>query len=203
MNKKNIYTVTIIGLGNIGLLYDIDRDSDSKEFLSHTRSAFFHKNFEIKYLVDKDLSKLELAKKLGATHIFNSKDNSFEQKILHLTDGGAHRCVESAGQVATIELGFSLIRNNGGKIIFASHPPNGEKIKISPHELISGKLIEGSWGGATNPDQDIPVMYDLFLKSNLPLDTLITRRYKLKQINEALDDLEAGRVFRPLIVMEH
>ena len=62
MNKKNIYTVTIIGLGNIGLLYDIDRDSDSKEFLSHTRSAFFHKNFEIKYLVDKDLSKLELAK---------------------------------------------------------------------------------------------------------------------------------------------
>ena len=40
MNKKNIYTLTIIGLGNIGLLYDIDRDSDSKEFLSHTRSAF-------------------------------------------------------------------------------------------------------------------------------------------------------------------
>ena len=62
MNKKNIYTVTIIGLGNIGLLYDIDRDNDSKEFLSHTRSAFYHKNFEIKYLIDKDLSKLELAK---------------------------------------------------------------------------------------------------------------------------------------------
>jgi len=62
MNKKNIYSVTIIGLGNIGLLYDIDRNNDSKEFLSHTRSAFFHKNFEIKYLIDNDLSKLELAK---------------------------------------------------------------------------------------------------------------------------------------------
>ena len=62
MNKKNIYTITIIGLGNIGLLYDIDRNNDSKEFLSHTRSTFFHKNFEIKYLIDKDLSKLELAR---------------------------------------------------------------------------------------------------------------------------------------------
>jgi len=181
-------SVIILGLGGIGL-----------------SALMALKALEVKMIIaiDNSNEKLELAKKLGATHTFNSKDNSFENKILHLTDGGANRCVESAGQIATIELGFSLIRNNGGKIIFASHPPNGEKIKISPHELISGKSIAGSWGGATNPDQDIPVMYDLFVKSNAPLDTLITKRYKLKQINEALDDLEAGRVFRPLIVMEH
>ena len=181
-------SVVVLGLGGIGL-----------------SALMALKALKVKMIIAIDISneKLALAKELGATHIFNSKDNGFENQILDLTDGGAHRCIESGGQIATIELGFSLIRNNGGKIIFASHPPNGEKIKISPHELISGKSIAGSWGGATNPDQDIPVMYDLFVKSNAPLDTLITKRYKLKQINEALDDLEAGRVFRPLIVMEH
>lgn len=61
--NKSIYTITIIGLGNIGLLYDINKDKSSKEFLTHTRSAFYHKNFEIKYLIDKDPKKLELARK--------------------------------------------------------------------------------------------------------------------------------------------
>lgn len=60
---KKIYSVTIIGLGNIGILYDIKENNDSKLFLSHTRSVFFHKNFEIKYLIDNDPIKLKLAKK--------------------------------------------------------------------------------------------------------------------------------------------
>jgi len=60
--NNSIYTITIIGLGNIGLLYDINKDDSSKEFLTHTRSAFYHKNFQIKYLIDKDLEKLKLAK---------------------------------------------------------------------------------------------------------------------------------------------
>ena len=59
-NKK--YSITIIGLGNIGLLYDLNKNRDSKEFLTHTRSAFFHKNFDLKYLIDSDTKKLDLAK---------------------------------------------------------------------------------------------------------------------------------------------
>ena len=61
--KNNIYDVTIIGLGNIGLLYDLEEESNSEVFLSHTRSVFSHKNFEIKYLIDIDPKKLSLAKK--------------------------------------------------------------------------------------------------------------------------------------------
>ena len=60
-NKR--FTVTIIGLGNIGLLYDLKKTNDSEEFLTHTRSAHYHKNFEIRFLIDNDHRKLELAKK--------------------------------------------------------------------------------------------------------------------------------------------
>mgnify|MGYP006138254405 CR=1 FL=1 len=61
--ENNQYSVTIIGLGNIGMLYDLDQDYNSKKFLTHTRSAFFHKNFEIKFLIYNDSEKLLLAKR--------------------------------------------------------------------------------------------------------------------------------------------
>ena len=73
--------------------------------------------------------------------------------------GGVDYCIESAGKISTIELGFSLIKKRGGKLLFASHPPEGESIALPPHELISGKQIAGSWGGGVMPDKDIPIIY--------------------------------------------
>ena len=181
-------SVLVLGLGGIGLA-----------------ALMALKALSVRSIIAIDVSeeKLLLAKQLGATHTFNSMNEGFQQAILELTQGGADFCVESAGQVSTIELGFSLIRKNGGKLLFASHPPEGEVIRLAPHELISGKQIAGTWGGASAPDRDIPKMQALFQNSNIPLDALLAKRYTLEQVNEALDDLETGRVFRPLIVMQH
>ncbi len=62
------FTVDIIGLGNIGMLYDYDRE-DNVNFLSHAKSFFFHPNFDLRYLIDKDTNKLELAKKKYGNHV--------------------------------------------------------------------------------------------------------------------------------------
>ena len=78
-----------------------------------------------------------------------------------------------------------------------------EKIRLIPHELISGKQIAGRWEVATKPDRDVPRMFDLFKKAKIPLGALLTKRYKLEEINAALNDLESGRVFRPLIVRDY
>jgi S-(hydroxymethyl)glutathione dehydrogenase / alcohol dehydrogenase len=180
--------IVILGLGGIGL------------------SALMALNsLGIKKLIAIDISekKLEMAKLLGATHVFNSKNKNLIELVKKATSEGADYCIESAGKVASIELGFSLINKNSGKLLFASHPANNENIKLNPHELISGKKIVGSWGGATNPDQDIPKFFDLFYTSKAPLSALLTKRYTLEQINEAIHDLESGNVFRPLIVMDH
>jgi S-(hydroxymethyl)glutathione dehydrogenase/alcohol dehydrogenase len=86
---------------------------------------------------------------------------------------------------------------------FASHPEQGKFIKIDPFELISGKKIYGSWGGGCKPDIDIPRLTKSFKSGTFPLNKLITKRYSLEQVNEALLDLENGLVFRPLIKMSH
>ena len=153
--------------------------------------------------VDVEDSKLILAKDLGATHIINSRLEDPVEKILDITSGsGVDYSVEAAGLVKTIEQAFQSVRKNGGLCVFASHPKNGEKIVLDPHDLISGKKIQGSWGGDSMPDQDIPKFAKLYLDGKLPLDKLISRRYSLEQINQALEDLENRKVARALIEFE-
>jgi S-(hydroxymethyl)glutathione dehydrogenase/alcohol dehydrogenase len=181
-------SVAVIGLGGIGI-----------------SALLALRALNIRKIIAIDISddKLDFAKRLGAQYVFNSQNEDLYSTIMNLTNGGVDYCIESAGHINTIELGFSLIRKGGGELIFASHPGHGEKISIDPHELISGKKILGSWGGQSNPDNDVPKMHALFAKSDFLLSDLITKRYKLEEINVALYDLECGRVFRPLIVMDH
>jgi S-(hydroxymethyl)glutathione dehydrogenase/alcohol dehydrogenase len=188
LNPPPSSAVAVLGLGGIGL-----------------SALMALKALGVKKIIAIDVSdeKLSLARTLAATHVINSQNEDCESALRNIVGQGVDFCVESAGTVSTIELGFKLIRQGGGQLLFASHPPEGDKIKIAPHELISGKKIAGSWGGGTKPDVDIPKMYQIFSNSNIPLGSLLTKRYKLEDINEALKDLRLGRVFRPLIVMDH
>lgn len=180
-------SVAVLGLGGIGLSAIIAlKDIGCKNIIA----------------IDVNDDKLSFAKDLGANYFINPKKSDPLTEIKNNFKEGIDYCVESAGKIETIELGFSLI-NKTGKLIFASHPPNGEFIKLSPHELISGKKIFGSWGGGCNPDVDIPKLAEILIEGRLPLNKLISKRYKLDQINVAINDLEKGLVFRPIIEMSH
>jgi S-(hydroxymethyl)glutathione dehydrogenase/alcohol dehydrogenase len=150
--------------------------------------------------IDVNEEKLEAALKLGASHALNGGDADILEQVVALTDGmGADYALDAAGHTATIELAFNAVRRNGGRCVFASHPAAGQKISIDPFELVNGKHIHGSWGGGTRPDQDLPRFYQMAVDQNLPLKNMITKRYSLDNVNAALDDLEAGRVMRPLL----
>jgi S-(hydroxymethyl)glutathione dehydrogenase/alcohol dehydrogenase len=180
--------VVVLGLGGIGI---------------SALLALKALNVESIIAIDISDKKLNFARKLGASYVFKSTQAELQKTVMEITGGGADFCIESAGLISTIELGFSLIKKNGGRLIFASHPSDGGLIKINPHELISGKKISGSWGGASNPDQDIPKMASIFKKKNCHINSLISKKYQLEEINDALKDLENGLVFRPLIKMQH
>ena len=181
-------SVVVIGLGGIGM-------SAIAMLLS----------LKIKNIIAIDISakKLDLVKSWGVNHTIDASKPNIQELVQEIFPDGAEYCIESAGRVSTIELGFSLVNRNKGKLLFASHPPEGERIRLSPHELIRGKNIAGSWGGAIDPDRDIPILYHNFISANFPLNSLLTKPYSLLDINKALEDLESGKVLRPLIKMEH
>jgi S-(hydroxymethyl)glutathione dehydrogenase/alcohol dehydrogenase len=181
-------SIAVLGLGGIGI-------SAVAMLLS----------MKVKNIVAIDISqaKLQLLKEWGVKNIIDANNQNIKKEVNKIYPDGVDFCIESAGKVETIEEGFSLIKNNGGKILFASHPPKGELIRLDPHQLISGKKIYGSWGGGVKPDRDFPILHEHFTSSDIPLNSLLTKPYSLININEALADLETGTVFRPLIKMEH
>jgi S-(hydroxymethyl)glutathione dehydrogenase / alcohol dehydrogenase len=153
--------------------------------------------------IDVSEEKLVAATALGATDVINAGILDPVRAVHELTGGvGVDYCIEAAGSTATIEQGFAMTRKSGGRCLFASHPASGEKIQLDPHDLISGKGIQGSWGGGSKPDEDVPRLAKMYSEERLPLESLLGRRYRLEQVNEALDDLEHNQAFRPLLAMQ-
>ena len=159
--------------------------------------------FKCKMVIAIDISedRLRLADEFGATHTINATKCDPIQVIRSITNGrGTDYTIEAAGRSDTIEKAFNAVRRGGGLCVFASHPMHGSRISLDPFEMICGKKILGSWGGSSDPDRDIPIYADLYLKGKLPLGKIITKRYTLEEINLALDDLEQNKVVRPLII---
>jgi S-(hydroxymethyl)glutathione dehydrogenase/alcohol dehydrogenase len=158
--------------------------------------------FETKRLIVVDISdqKLEIAKDIGASHCINASDGNAVEKIFRMTSGqGVDYSIEAAGIVETIEQAFECVKKNGGLCVFATHPKSGDKIRLDPHQLISGKLIRGTWGGNCIPERDIPIFAQLYFNGKLPLEKLIKQRFSLDQINEALSALENNEIERAII----
>jgi S-(hydroxymethyl)glutathione dehydrogenase/alcohol dehydrogenase len=180
-------TMAIFGLGGVGLS-------------ALMASGLFGCSAVI--AVDVEDDKLKLAKEFGATHTVNSTRQDPIHKIFEITGGkGVDYSVEAAGLAKTIEAAFRSVRKFGGLCVFASHPQAGAKIELDPYDLICGRKIEGSWGGSSDPDKDIPLLTALYREGKLPLDKLIRNRYSLDGINQAIEDLENRKVVRALIEM--
>jgi len=158
--------------------------------------------FECSVVVGIDIveDKLTIAREFGVTHTINASKNDVFDEIMKITNGkGLDYSVETTGLASSIETAFQSVRKFGGFCVFASHPQSGDKIRLDPYDLICGKRIEGSWGGSSNPDRDIPKFAELYKQGKLPLEKLLSHTYKLDDINKALNDLEKSAIVRALI----
>lgn len=146
--------------------------------------------------------KLALARELGATDTLNAAECDPAVTIRTLTGGkGVRVAIECAGQVTAMESAFESVMAGGGLCVIAGNPRHGDTMRVNPYSLIGGKRLIGTWGGESRPDSDIPRYVEMFLSGRLALEKLGTAQYALDGVNQALDDLEAGRVVRAMIRM--
>jgi S-(hydroxymethyl)glutathione dehydrogenase/alcohol dehydrogenase len=149
--------------------------------------------------VDIHEHKLDFAQKFGATHVINAKKEDPVKKIKDLTNGkGVDYSFESAGLKETMEQAYQAACNTG-LINLVGNPANNEKICIDAVQTHYGKKLIGGHGGHTHPDVDFARYIDLYMAKKLKLDELITHRYTLAKINEALASLEDGKVCRAVV----
>ncbi len=143
-------------------------------------------------------SKLEKAKELGATHLINASRDDPPAKVMELLGGGADYALEFIGNVEVTTKALASI-GSGGKLVIAGMSPVTSMLTIAPFEFLIGKTITGTVQGDVTAPVDIPRYVDMFMAGRLPIDKLITRTYRLDEINEAFDAMEKGEVIRGVV----
>lgn len=143
--------------------------------------------------IDRYNEKLELALKMGATHIINSSETEPFQEIWQLTkEKGIDVFIDNTGLASIIELGYRVTHAQG-RVVLVGVPRKDSNINIHSLPLHFGKKIAGSHGGEAEPHNDILRYQTLYEKGRIKLKELITNNYSLSQINEALSDMREGR----------
>jgi Zn-dependent alcohol dehydrogenase len=113
---------------------------------------------------------------------------------------GIDVAVDLTGLRAVRETAYQVTAATG-KTIFAGVPSHDEPITIDSFPLHFGRVVRGVHGGGTKPDADIPHCLRLFRLGKLKLEEQITHRFRLEEINTALQQVQAGLALRCVVTM--
>lgn len=146
-------------------------------------------------------SKLEAARRFGATHAIDGRSDDLPGRVRALTGGrGADYVFVTVGAKAAIQQAFPLTAR-GGAVVLVGMPPDGVTTDMDPGALASdNQRILGSKMGTARIQVDIPYLVSLYRQGRLKLDELISGRYPLAEINEAIASVKRGEALRNVIV---
>lgn len=144
--------------------------------------------------VDLHDGRLDLAKKMGATHVINAKTENAAERIEEILAGQVLDVfIDNTGNPDIIQMGYNMTGPQGRSILVGV-PRNGDDTTIHSLPLHFGKKLTGSHGGETVPEQDIPRYMRMYNQGQLPLKELLTATYSLDDINKALDGMRDGSI---------
>ena len=180
-------TVVVIGIGGVGM-----------NALQGARAA------GAKYVIGVDPVefKRDSAPEFGATHTIAWAHEAVEL-VRELTAGVmADRVVLTAGVVHAdlIPVAMMLTRKGGTCVLTGMTPLNEMSVPLILADMANScKQLKGTLYGGMNPRASMPMLLSMYQAGALKLDELVSRRYRLDQINEAIDDMREGRNIRGLI----
>jgi Zn-dependent alcohol dehydrogenase len=145
----------------------------------------------------------EMALKLGATHAIDPVEHNVIKHCKKITNGiGMDYAFETAGIAKLIETGVECIRP-GGTTICVGAPPLDEGITINPVTLFGTmeKKLCGCMLGSCNSLVDIPRLLNFWKEGKLDLESMVTSRRPIEEINEAFEDLKNGVGIRTVLAI--
>jgi len=150
--------------------------------------------------VDVIPEKLDLARRLGATDVFDASDPDCAAQIRAATGGGVDYAFEMAGSVKAMDLAYRATRR-GGETVSAglSHPD--DQFALQHVSLVAEeRTVKGSYIGSCVPQRDVPRYIALYQQGKLPVDKLMSERVGLDDLNAAFDRLATGHTVRQVLV---
>ena len=150
--------------------------------------------------IDPNPTRRALAQTYGATHVIDASGDVLAE-IKKIVPQGVDLAVESSGIPAVMEQAINATRQQGGRAVVNGNAKHGAVLPLNPGVFNQGKSLLGTWGGDSVPDRDYGRYGRLLNSGRFPVRDLLSKPYSLAQADQALQDLAAGKVGRPLIDM--
>ena len=154
--------------------------------------------------LDTEDEKLAIARQFGATHVLNANEENARKHILEITDGRrADFVFVTVGARTAMDQSYQYMRR-GGEVVLVGMTARGVRSEFLPLNLVSStQTIRGSFMGQTRLSVDIPWLIEHYRQGRLKLDELISNRYCLDEINDAIKNTLGGKSIRNMLVMDH
>ena len=147
-------------------------------------------------------SKLEAARRFGATHTVNAGRPDAAEQVRRLTGRGADYVFVTVGAKAAIPQALAMAARSG-TIVLVGMPASGVTVAVDPGDIAHNNLrVLGSKMGGAHIQADIPKLVMLYQQGRLKLDELISGRYPLAKINEAMASARSGEALRNVILFK-
>ena len=177
-------SVAVIGLGGVGLSGVLGARLAGAETI---------------IALDRDASKLELARRAGATHALCTQESGCVEKVRELTDGGVDYAFELAGSIEAMTTAYALVRH-GGTVVVAGLPAATATFAYNQCDLVGNeKSIRGCFMGSCVPVRDIPRFLRLYKEGRLPVDQLIDGYIGFDELNAGFDKLQDVKAIRQIL----
>lgn len=183
-------TVVVIGVGGIGMnAVQGAKASGAKHIVA----------------VDPNEFKRQIAPTFGATHTVADAASAVDL-VKEITWGVmADRVVLTPGVVPTdmVFVAMMMLRKGGTCVVTGMAKVSDMMVPLVLPDMVSScKTLKGVLYGEMNPRDAMPKLLSMYEAGALKLDELITQKYKLDDINEAMRDLRAGNNIRGVIAFE-
>jgi 6-hydroxycyclohex-1-ene-1-carbonyl-CoA dehydrogenase len=146
--------------------------------------------------VDLKEAKLETARRLGAAETLNAASvPKLDKAVRAITGGGVDVAFEAVGKAATQEAAITCLKT-GGRLVLVGYSP--DTLPLNAGRVMFRELeIRGSLG--CRP-VDYPRAIELVRQGKVRLADMVTHRFPLERIGEALDTLRAGDAIRIVVI---
>jgi len=153
--------------------------------------------------VDVAQNKLEAARAFGATHVVNAAESDPVEAIRKLTgQRGVDYSFATVGLPSVISQAIEMVHGAGTAVVVGMPSNDQVMFTMNAHQITEGRRILGSSMGSTRLLVDVPRLVDLYREGRLKLDELISNRYPLDEINEAIASMQRGEALRNVIVFD-
>ena len=145
-----------------------------------------------------------MAKTFGATHTINTATDNDPVEEGEGDHGGlgVDYSFDAVSVGATQALAFDALAP-GGHAVAVGISAATVRAQYSPMMMVFGeKTVSGTFYGSVRPNLDFPILVDHYMNKKLNIDGLISRTYKLDDINEGFKRMMAGEVARGVVVFD-